>query len=554
MKRIIYDLSECLKFIGNKKITYLFSMVSCNIIGSFCYNIVLAIIMQKVLDSLAYKNRFLFYEAFLWAGISFIFAIALEPVLSKVKYQCVSSVIQHIRESFVENVSFYQVREYEKMETADIILRATQDVERIEQIYLSYIPNLIFAIIHGGTACAIMLWYNVWLGLFSLIIGIVHTKINFCIVKKVEEFAKERQKMSSFVLKSVTELLDGKTDIIMAHAQKFFFHMFVEQNDNLYKKERATENEIKKTEDAENFFGQFNNILIMLLGLFFVLKGNITVGTIAAIISLQGNATYLFQNISGFATGFADAMPSLERVIEVIEAIAEKESAEIMIEDEDGDKECSDYVPALKLTNLSFGYPDGRELLHNISLDIPQGKFVVIMGESGKGKSTLGKILLRFYLQTNGDYYVYGKKMTKRNIQFARKHIAYLDQNSFIFSLSIFDNLQLVREDATREEITEACKTAEAHDFIMELPDNYNYVISQGHDNISGGQRQRLAMARMILSDRPIFLIDEGTASLDADTEKKIVEKLAGFRGKKTILFITHHEFIQEYADLVFRL
>lgn len=560
MRKIIHDIKICIKFIGNRKLSYIISMISCNAIGSFCYNIVLAIIMQKVLDALAYENGLLFFQALLWAVGTFLFAFIFEPFFTRIKYHNVSSLVQNLRKKIVESMTMYRVQTMEEIGSADLILRVTQDVEKIEQIYLSHIPNLVFAIIHGGTACVIMLWYNVWLGLLSLLVGLMQNKINVQIIKRLERHAKGRQKAESNVLDAITELLNGRVDIIISQSKDFFGHLFKNRIDALYDKEKKSEIEIKRTEEAQNFFGQINNILIMIIGLLMAIEGKITVGTIAAIISLQGNATYLFQNISGFLAGFSNVMPSLERVADIVEIISDKEKEELI---EPFHESCFDIsssesvncdVPAIELDKVCFNYPDGTEVIKNISMVIPQGKTAVIIGKSGKGKSTLAKILLQFYRPSSGNYSVFGNVINNNKTRMARKMIAYLDQNSTIFSLSIRDNLRIVRKDATDAEIVEACKIAEAHEFIMSLPENYDYYIDDSHTNLSGGQCQRLAFARMLLSDRPILLIDEGTASLDKDTEKRIMENLQLYNKHKTIIFFSHHTWLRKYSDMVYEL
>lgn len=192
MKRMCQNLAACVKFADNKKVPYFVSVTLSSLLVSFCYNIVLAIIMQKVLDALAGKDMLLFREAMIWAFLTFWVAFLLEPVFTKMKNNTVSSMMEAVRKDIVENVTCFQVQAYENGKTADIITRATQDVEKLENIYISHIPNLFFAIIHGGMASIIMLIYDVRMGLLALCVGFIHTKINFVIAKRIEENAQKR--------------------------------------------------------------------------------------------------------------------------------------------------------------------------------------------------------------------------------------------------------------------------------------------------------------------------------------------------------------------------
>lgn len=556
MKQFIYNFRKCMQFLGNKKFPYIIAIFGGNVIGSFCYNIVLAIIIQKVIDAVAYKNINSFIKAIEWASISFAVAFTIEPVLKKIKNYCVTDVSSKLRLCIVEKICVCSVREFENKNSADILSRVTQDVDKIEEIYVSLIPNVFFALMHGGTACVIMLYYNFYLGLLSIFIGVISTFVNIIVSRKIQEYADNRQQKYSIVLKKVIELLDGMTDINMSQSQSYFEYCFQKELVELGKEELKTELEIKKSINFQNIFGQANNIVVMMLGIIFAFNGYITVGAITAIINLQGNAIYLFQNISEFISKFANAMPSLNRIMEIVDNESMVESEEMNEAKRENKSENvleKTYYYSLELKNISFAYVKEDKILENISLKVENGEFVALIGESGKGKSTLAKILLSFYKIT-GDYFIFGENVKLMTDAEKRSQIAYMDQENTLFSMSILDNLRLVNANATNEEIIRVCKSIGAHEFIMKLPEQYNYVINDNYDNLSDGQKQRLTLARMILSDRPIFLIDEGTANLDINTEKAIINNLKKFKGEKTILFITHHDYVKNQADVIISL
>lgn len=550
--RLFYNFRKSIKFLGNKRIPYLCSMICCNVIGSICYNIVLAIVMKRVLDAVAAQNMKLFFDGVEIALVSFIIAFLFEPILTKMKNYCVRSMLADMRMEIVNSIISFPIGEYEDMEEGDLLTRITQDSEKVEQIYLNYIPNVCFALIHGGTAIVLMLYYDKLLGVLAILLGLFQTVTSFYVSLKVKKCADARQKSYGKLLKALIELLDGKTDIVMSHSQEVFISKFSTISEKVRRKESESELSIKNVVNIDNFFNQINHIILMVVGLGLVLWGKASVGTIAAIISLQGNASYLFQNFSKFVSGLANSLPSLERVIEVLKFEKEEDES---LEDENFEQEfLNNKELALELKNISFQYMDSNKILNDISIKVSKGEFVLLMGESGCGKSTLAKLLLRFYTETDGEYYIWGESALQLGRKKTREKIAYLDQNSVLFSMSIMENLKLVREEASDKDVIEACKMADAHNFIMDFQEGYNHIINEDVNNLSGGQKQRLVLARMFLSNRPIFLIDEGTANLDEETERGIVQNLVKCKGNKTIIMITHNKQLIPYADTVYRL
>ena len=325
-------------------------------------------------------------------------------------------------------------------------------------------------------------------------------------------------------------------------------------------------------ENTDNFFEHLSYVAIMGIGLYMALNGNITLGTIAAIISLQGNATYLFSNLSSFMSGMAESMPSVTRVTQMLDMAQVQEKTDMPKMTSNASKMTEDELPmpnmskmtdyASKMTNVetaiemqgvSFGYNAPDEVLFDLACKIEKGKLVVVTGNSGEGKSTWLKLLLGFYDFSKGKYLLFGKDIQKPDKQMIRSMIAYVDQSCFLFSMSVADNVRLGRLNATNEEIEAACRAADAHAFIENLPDKYDTVLTD-EENLSGGQRQRIALARAFVSEKPILLIDEGTASLDVLSEQKIIDSIVGMKGERTVIIVSHRTAWEKCADEVYRL
>ena len=207
---------------------------------------------------------------------------------------------------------------------------------------------------------------------------------------------------------------------------------------------------------------------------------------------------------------------------------------------------------AVTIRNVDFRYTDdGPAILHNVSLDVPQGTFVGMVGGSGSGKSTLLKLLPRFYSPESGQIQIDGLDVSKVELYSLRRQIGVVPQDSLLFDGTIKENLLMVKPDATSEELIRAARIACAHDFIMELPEGYNSSVGERGAGLSGGQRQRMALARAVLQNPSMLILDEATSALDARTERQVCRNLfEAFRGR-TVFFITHRLSTVRPADMI---
>lgn len=559
--RIIFE------YLGNQKITYIILTCFSNVIVSVCYNIVLAVIMQKVLDGIIYRNRTFLYQGALIALVSFAAAFIFEPIFSRIRNNCVRSTIMRIREKVFCSITEMPVRTYETMGQGDILTKITNDIETLEDIYLYHLLLLSFALIHGGIATVLMLFYNVPLGIFSLLSGIMQSAINYKTSTKVEQAAQNRQKSRVNMLQTVIDTLDGHIDIRLSGSESFFEKTFWKKNLHLTDHEKTVEKKKALIENTDNLFEHLNYVAILGLGLCMMLNGNITFGTIVAIKSLQGNATYLFSNLSAFMSGIAEAMPSVNRIAGMLDMPKMTEGMSKMTESmskvtknvlkvtktQENVSKLSDAETAVEMWGVSFGYNSQDEVLCDLTCRIKKGTLTVVTGNSGEGKSTWLKLLLGFYDFSEGTYFLFGKDTQKQDKQMIRCLIAYVDQSCTLFSMSVADNVRLGRLNAVYEDVVEACRAAGAHEFIEDLPDKYDTLLIGG-ENLSGGQRQRIALARAFVSEKPILLIDEGTASLDMRSEEKIIDSIVKMKGKRTVIIVSHRKAWEERADAVYRL
>ena len=293
---------------------------------------------------------------------------------------------------------------------------------------------------------------------------------------------------------------------------------------------------------ASNFLSQLSGLLVIWAGAVLVLQGKLTIGQLIAFRILSGYVTGPILRLATMWQNFQETALSLERISDIIDNPKEIEII---------GKDLPPIPPIngkIEFNNVNFRFSDSSPLiLKNINLKISPGSFTGIVGESGSGKSTLLKLINQILIQTDGTIKIDDFDISKVNLYSLRSQIGVVPQDSILFKGSVQQNIALAKPDASFDEISNAAKLADAHEFIQQLTSGYSTEVGEKGLNLSGGQRQRIAMARMFLQNPKILLLDEATSSLDINSEKIILKNLLNISEKKTVIFISHRlsNFIQ---------
>ena len=276
-----------------------------------------------------------------------------------------------------------------------------------------------------------------------------------------------------------------------------------------------------------------SSTIVWLVGGWLVMNGNMTYGTLVLFLSYVGminSPLFMFVDMTHF---FSHCMNGVQRLFEIYDAepeVTEKENA-IKKDSLDGH---------VQFSNVVFSYDKSRRIIDDVSFDIEPGKMIGIVGHSGAGKSTLANLLIRLYDVSEGQITIDGVNVKDYSFDTLRKNIAIVSQETYLFIGSILENIRYAKPDATKEEIIQAAKIAGAHDFIVKLPDGYNTQIGLGYKDLSGGERQRISIARAVLLNPRILILDEATAAMDTETERKIQTALEKLIVGKTTIVIAH--------------
>jgi ATP-binding cassette subfamily B protein len=288
-----------------------------------------------------------------------------------------------------------------------------------------------------------------------------------------------------------------------------------------------------------------SNLVLMYFAIMQVIKGDITLGTMMAFMTLAGYFMDPIGRLVGLQLSIQEASISMKRISEILDYEREQDSGTGSFQDIeaiDGD---------VVLRDVTFRYGNRKPVLHNISFTIPKGKKVVLVGSSGSGKSTIAKLLLKYYEPEQGGITIDGVDIGEYSNDSLRRAISYVPQTIELFSKSIYDNIRVSRMNATLDEVKEAAKAADAHEFIRKLPMQYMTFLEEAGNGLSGGEKQRIALARAFLKKNGFYIFDESTSNLDFATENIVFDMIYNKFKNKSMLIIAHRLSTVRNCDII---
>ena len=292
------------------------------------------------------------------------------------------------------------------------------------------------------------------------------------------------------------------------------------------------------------------NLVLLYVGISQVINGNITLGSYMAFMTLAGYFMDPVGNLVNLQLSIQEANISMKRLSEILDY--EREAG--MEADAQVSQKYQEFTGVegdIRLSDVTFRYGNRKPALKNVSFTIPKGKKVAMVGASGSGKSTIAKLLLKYYEPEEGEITIDGVDIAEYTNESLRRGISYVPQNIELFSKSIFDNIRVSRQNATLDEVKEAAKAADAHDFIKRLPMQYYTYLEEAGNGLSGGEKQRIALARAFLKENEFYIMDESTSNLDFATENIIFDMIYNKFRNKTMLIIAHRLATVKNCDVI---
>ena len=455
-----------------------------------------------------------------------------------------NDVTYSLRKDISKKINRLPLKYYESRTTGEILSRVTNDVDTLQNGLNQSVTQLITSVTTLIGVFIMMLSINVWMTLAALVILPVSMGIIGGVMGKSQGFFRSQQKYLGEVNGQIEEVYGGHNVVKVFNKEKDVVEEFEKVNKELYNSAWKSQFFSGIMMPIMQFIGNLGYVIVAILGGFMVIKNAIEVGDIQSFFQYIRNFTQPIQQIAQVTNMLQSAAAASERVFEFLEENEEDQKAEHPVST-DGLK------GNVEFRHVQFGYDPEQVIIHDFSAKVKDGQKIAIVGPTGAGKTTMVKLLMRYYDVNKGSILIDGHDVRDFNRGELREMFGMVLQDTWLFSGTIKENIRYGRLDATDEEVIAAAKAAHVHKFIMQQPGGYQMVLNEETSNISQGQKQLLTIARAILADNRILILDEATSSVDTRTEIQIQKAMDALMEGRTSFVIAHRLSTIRDADLI---
>lgn len=485
----------------------------------------IGMILLSVMALYLVSSCFSFIQGFVMTGIS-------------------NDVTYNLRKDISKKINRLPMNYFESRTNGEILSRVTNDVDTLQMSLNQSMTQLITSVTTIIGVLFMMLSINVWMTLAAvLILPVSMVIINF-VMKHSQKYFRDQQNYLGKVNGQIEENYGGHNVVKVFSKEQDVVREFEEDNKKLYESAWKSQFFSGMMMPVMQFVGNLGYVMVAFLGGVFTIKGSIEVGDIQSFFQYIRNFTQPIQQIAQVTNLLQSSAAASERVFEFLDEPEEVQKAEhpVSVENLSGE---------VQFAHVSFGYDPEKIIIHDFSAKVKDGQKIAIVGPTGAGKTTMVKLLMRFYDVNSGQIRVDGHDIRDFNRSELREMFGMVLQDTWLFSGTIMENIRYGRLDATDEEVIAAAKAAHIHNFIMQQPGGYQMVLDEETSNISQGQKQLLTIARAILADNKILILDEATSSVDTRTEMQIQKAMNNLMKGRTSFVIAHRLSTIKDADLI---
>ena len=470
------------------------------------------------------------------AIFSYIQGIIMTNISQKLAYR--------LRKEVSKKINKLPMKFYDNKTHGEILSVITNDIDTLSQnlnIEATQVISSVATIIGILIMMFSIDWIMTLVALLTLPLSIV---IIAFIMKKSQGYFKSQQDYLADVNGEVEEMFSNQSVIRVFNAENKMISKFEYDNNKLADVAWKSNFVSGLMHPIMNFVGNLGYVVIAILGSYFAIIGRITVGNIQSFIQYTKNFTNPIAQIAQISNMLQSMVAASERVFEFLDEEEEKEKNKKFIP-------TNKIEGSVEFKNVKFGYNQDKIIINDFSAKVKPGQKIAIVGPTGAGKTTIVKLLMRFYDLNSGKILVDGHNINDYRKEDIRGLFGMVLQDTWLFNGTIMENIRYGRLEATDDEVIEACKMAHVHHFIQTLPDGYNMILNEETTNISGGQKQLLTIARAILADPKILILDEATSSVDTRTEILIQKAMDKLMEGRTSFIIAHRLSTIKNADLI---
>nr|WP_080429086.1 MULTISPECIES: ABC transporter ATP-binding protein [Bacillus] len=456
-----------------------------------------------------------------------------------------SKVLYDIRAKLFDHIQKLSLRFYANTRTGEVISRVINDVEQTKDFVITGLMNIWLDMLTILIVISIMLTLDIKLTLISIVLFPLYGISVKYFYGRLRRLTRERSQALAQVQGHLHERIQGMPVIRSFAIEDHEQANFNEKNSHFLDKAIRHTNWNAKTFAVVNTITDLAPLIVIACAGYFVINGPLTVGTMVAFVGYIDRMYNPVRRLINSSTTLTQSIASMDRVFEFIDEPYE-------LTDKPNAIKADQIRGEVEFQNVSFQYEKEKEnILHDVSLKVNKGETVALVGMSGGGKSTLVSLIPRFYDVTTGRLLIDGTDIRDYEARSLRNQVGMVLQDTFLFSETIRENIAIGKPDATLEEIIEAAKAANAHEFIMGFPEGYETRVGERGVKLSGGQKQRISIARVFLKNPPLLILDEATSALDLESEHYIQEAMDKLAKDRTTFVVAHRLSTITHADKI---
>lgn len=547
-KNIRATLGKLLKYIGKNKYSVILIIVTTII--TTLLNLLGPTLQGKAIDAITITEQRLSVD---FDGLVRILVLMAVVYLASTVIQIAQGIasakisqdtVYNMRKDLFRKISYLPISYVDTHAHGDIMSRMTNDVDNISQTLSSSITSLISAVLTLIGAFAMLVKYDWRMALVSLITIPLTVVVSMVLSKLMRKYFIARQVLLGQLNTQVEEMVTGYKTVMAYGKEADACRDFAEISEEFRKCSIKANVWGGIMGPAMNIINNLNYLIVAAFGAYFTVTGAISVGDVQAILQYSRQLSQPINQISNQYANILTAIAGAERVFNILDTPDEVDEGktELDIPNMSGNVDFS---------HINFSYVKGKQVIKDFNLEVKQGQKIALVGATGSGKTTIVNLLTRFYDIDSGKITIDGVDINDIPKKELRSAIAIVLQDTVLFHDTIGNNIKYGRLDATDDEVKAAAETAEAREFIERLPEGYNTVLSEGGSNLSQGQRQLLSIARAVLADPKILILDEATSSVDTRTEMHIQQAMVALMKNRTSLIIAHRLSTIRDADMI---
>jgi ATP-binding cassette subfamily B protein len=508
-------------------------------------------IVKWFTDSIANKDMGLLKRAVLYWGLFALGMALISPVFLYLWRTSIVHGTANLRQAVFSHLQRLPLGYYEGRHSGEAMSILTNDVAAAEQAYQDNIFNLVLRIMQGLGAAVYMLILKWDLALLIILGGLVPLVINTLYAKPLRKVGTASQEKLAGLSERLSDLLAGFQVVRVFSLGDWILTRFSTSNREVLDV-NLRRVQLESTLAVGNYISGIIGFLPYVAATYMILTGQTTLGVLLGQIQLSGSVSNMVFSIGGIISGIQGSLAAADRILVVLDAAPEPERYPAPTGLPSALAAAPKPGEGVEFRQVRFSYSDGLPILKEVSFDIHEGQVAALVGPSGSGKSTIFRLLMAHYPVTQGWVSVFGKPLHAYSLRELRDLFAFVPQDAYLYSGSVQENISYGKPNASEEEITAAAKASYAHDFILELPQDYHTLVGERGAHLSGGQRQRIAIARALLKNAPVLLLDEATSSLDSESEELVQQALQVLMRGRITIAIAHRLSTIEHADVIY--